>query len=267
MQDVIQWLPHENGYPMNFTVTSQHVEQDRIRQYRSNVPDRQSVVVARLFESEIGDYFTNLNDDYRVLYITNPEQLMRCIVCEQPDLVILDIDVFSNDILLIYRDIRKASTTTAVAILCNESNTADEILALELGVNEYLARSINPRIVHARLKSLLKPARLHSGDETFHQKIGAIFLNRLTRTFLFRDRPIVVSATEFAILWCLGLRAGQAVSREQLIADVGNFRQDAVSRVLDVAVSRLRSRLRKSCDGQDMIRTVYGIGYMLIPPN
>lgn len=145
-----------------------------------------------------------------------------------------------------------------VLILTARSAVDDRVRGLDLGADDYLLKPFEPSELLARLRALLRRAQ---GDASPATRIGRLTLEHATGAFRLDDELLELPRRERAVLEQLVIRAGKIVLRENLANMVFGLDDDVGANALEVYIGRLRKRLA----GEAQIRTVRGLGYMLVP--
>jgi len=170
----------------------------------------------------------------------------------------------------------RAEHDVPVIMLTARGEDTDRIVGLELGADDYVAKPYNPRELHARMKAVVRRARPeHAPGATSAIRVGALRIDVQGRRALLDDREIELTSFEFRLLLVLARRAGETVAREELAAAVrgdepgpakpGKY-DPSVDRSLDVHVSHLRQKIEDDPHAPRRIKTVRGIGYVLVRP-
>lgn len=178
----------------------------------------------------------------------------------RPDIVVLDLMLPGLDGMLVCRQLREISNVP-ILILTAREDTFDEVSGLEQGADDYINKPVQPRVLLARLRALLRrgqaPAR---GDDLV---FGALHLSRENRTVTWRGEPVTLNSTEFKLLTVLAESAGRVMSRNDILLKMRGIEFDGLDRSIDNCISRLRRKL----DDHDAerIKTVWGEGYLFSP--
>jgi two-component system, OmpR family, response regulator MtrA len=178
------------------------------------------------------------------------------------DLVVLDVMLPSLDGLEVCREIRRDSQIPIV-MLSARSELHDVVVGLELGADDYVTKPFELPELVARIKAVLRRSTAAPGDrvlsvDDLEIDPGAF---RLTR----HGEDVPVTATEFRLLLELARRPKQVFTRELLLELVWNYDYLGDSRLVDVAVQRLRAKIEDDPKQPKLIRTVRGVGYRLDP--
>ena len=191
-------------------------------------------------------------------------------LAEPYDLVILDVMLPGMNGFDVLRKIRESSKVPVI-MLTARGDDIDRIVGLELGADDYLPKPFNPRELVARIRAIQR--RMEVVDEqasgrkrTLEQEVGDVLLSPSNRTVRRGGEPIELTSVEFNLLEVLLARAGEVVSREDLVQTVLGRSLSAYDRSIDVHVSALRRKLGPYEDGSERIRSVRGIGYLYCLP-
>jgi two-component system, OmpR family, response regulator RegX3 len=179
------------------------------------------------------------------------------------DLVLLDLmlpDVDGRDICA---EIRSMSQVPIIIVTARGTET-DRIVGLELGADDYVAKPFSARELIARIKAVLRRARPHQRDLPIW--IGDLALDVTTRMVTQGGRPVDLTPREFDLLHLLMERAGEIVSREDIMSEVWDPHWFGSTKTLDVHVSALRKKLGDDPNDPIYIRTVRGIGLRFSSP-
>lgn len=185
------------------------------------------------------------------------------ILAEQPDLVVLDVMLPGKDGFEVCRGIRPAYKGV-VLILTARDEDFDQILGLELGADDYIAKPVQPRVLLARIKALLRrlPVSGASPAEKKEQVFGNFRISQTTRTALLDGTPLDLTTAEFDLLWLLASHAGSILSRDDLLQELRGIGFDGLDRSIDARISRLRKKIGDDPENPTRIKTVRGKGYL-----
>jgi DNA-binding response OmpR family regulator len=183
------------------------------------------------------------------------------IVQENPDLVILDIMLPGMDGFDICKRVRP-QFRHPILILTARGEEADELVGLELGADDYMAKPVRPPLLLARIKTLLRRSQRYS-SETQQITLGALAIDAAARTVLMGDHPVELTSMEFDLLWLLANRSGEVVTRDQISQTLQGREWDGLGRSIDLCISRLRRKLGDDGKKPGWIRSIRGTGYML----
>jgi DNA-binding response OmpR family regulator len=174
------------------------------------------------------------------------------------DLVILDIGLPDTDGFTVLEELRSRDRALPVIILTARDDVSDTVHGLEGGADDYVTKPFRFEELLARIKARLREDR---SPEPTVLEVGEARLNLKTRRVLRGDKTLELSAREFALAELFFRHPGQVLTREQLLSSVWGYDYDPGSNIVDVYVGYLRKKI-----GDDMIKTVRGMGYRLEGP-
>ena len=188
------------------------------------------------------------------------------ILKEDPDLVILDVMLPGKDGFEVCRAVRQ-QYKGVILMLTARDEDLDQILGLELGADDYIAKPVQPRLLLARIKALLRraPGSGESGpsaDETDELEFGNFRISQATRNAHLGEDIIDLTTAEFDLLWLLARHAGNILSRDDLLQELRGIGFDGLDRSIDARISRLRRKLGDDPENPTRIKTVRGKGYL-----
>jgi two-component system OmpR family response regulator len=176
------------------------------------------------------------------------------------DILIVDRMLPGRDGLSIIRLLREEGIRVPVLILSALGEVDDRVKGLKAGGDDYLTKPFALSELLARIEAL---ARRSSPEETSTRYVvGDLTLDRLTHKVTRGGEPIILQPREFRLLEYLMRNAGQVVTRTMLLENVWDYHFDPQTNVIDVHVSRLRSKIDKSF-ATPLLHTVRGAGYMI----
>ncbi|WP_263768857.1 winged helix-turn-helix domain-containing protein [Propionivibrio soli] len=190
------------------------------------------------------------------------------ILKEDPDLVILDIMLPGKDGFEVCRAVRD-KYKGVILMLTARDEDLDQILGLELGADDYIAKPVQPRLLLARIKALLRRAPGTSGvdsdevpGETQELEFGSFRISQATRSAMLGNESVDLTTAEFDLLWLLACHAGSVLSRDDLLQQLRGIGFDGLDRSIDARISRLRRKLGDDPENPTRIKTVRGKGYL-----
>jgi two-component system response regulator MtrA len=177
------------------------------------------------------------------------------------DLVVLDVMLPELDGFEVCRQLRKTSRVP-VLMLTARTDLVDVVVGLESGADDYLRKPFEPVELLARVRALLRRAAEPPED---HPKliVGDLEIDSAAHAVRRNGTLVSLTATEFRLLEELARRPGQVFTRRMLLELVWNYDFLGDSRLVDVAVQRLRSKVEADPREPKLIRTVRGVGYQL----
>ena len=180
------------------------------------------------------------------------------------DVVLLDVMLPGADGFEICRRIRRKHDVPIVMLTARGDDT-DRIVGLELGADDYVPKPFNPRELLARVRAVMRRARPNAVSE--RMTVGAVDIDVPGHRVSVDGKDVVLTSFEFRLLVILARRAGETVPREELASALkGGGYDPSVDRSLDVHVSHLRQKLGDDAREPKRIRTIRGVGYVLVRP-
>jgi two-component system, OmpR family, response regulator MtrA len=180
---------------------------------------------------------------------------------ERPDLVLLDVMLPRLDGLEVLRAIRRESTTPVV-MLTARADTIDVVVGLESGADDYVRKPFELPELVARVRAALRRRGADADDATDGLiRLGPLRIDPAGRTVARDGATIELTRTEFDLLVELARHAGQVVARDQLLDRVWGYDYLGDSRLVDVAIGRLRAKVEVDPAEPQLILTVRGVGY------
>lgn len=191
---------------------------------------------------------------------------------EQPDLVLLDLMLPGEDGLAVCRMVRPYYSGP-ILMLTARTEELDQVLGLEMGADDYVAKPVRPRVLLARVRALLRRAKLSekSDEET---RVNEASAKRLTFGNLVVDSSmreawldgniIDLTSAEFDLLWLLSNSAGHILTREEIFHQLRGIEYDGQDRSIDVRISRIRPKVGDDPINPKRIKTVRSKGYLFV---
>lgn len=214
--------------------------------------------------SVVHDYLTE--HGYDVSVERRGDRVAVRILQEKPDAIILDVNLPELDGFSVCRQIRD-SYPGAIIMLTARSRDIDEVLGLELGADDYLAKPVRPTVLLARLRSHLKksPTKV-TGEEVI--EVGSLRIYAMRRVVELSGEQVQLKPAEFELLLILARSPGQIITRPVLFEQINPGESyDYADRSIDVRVSRLRKKLGDDPHQPKLIVSIRGHGYVLVVPS
>ncbi|MGI9401896.1 MAG: response regulator [Rhizobiaceae bacterium] len=182
------------------------------------------------------------------------------ILSTKPDLVVLDVMLPGKDGLTICREVR-AQSDIPIILETARVEEIDRLLGLELGADDYICKPWSPREMVARIKNILRRVEKRESGSVEQPDTGDIVLDEECWTASYKGAPVDLTRREFQLLKVLVKRPGRVFSRAQLLEQA--FPDDSMvfDRTIDSHIKNIRQKLKLSAGEQEVIRSVYGVGY------
>jgi DNA-binding response OmpR family regulator len=179
-----------------------------------------------------------------------------------PDVVVLDLMLPGLDGMVVCRRLRDISDVP-ILILTAREDSYDEVSGLEQGADDFVNKPVQPRVLLARLRALLRRAQGKSGIDTRVLEFGTLRISTTDRTVTWRGEPCLLSNTEYKLLLVLAESAGRVLSRDALLKKMRGIEFDGLDRSIDNSISKLRRKFDDT--DSEKIKTVWGEGYLFSP--
>jgi two-component system alkaline phosphatase synthesis response regulator PhoP len=210
-------------------------------------------------ETDILDFLSyNIRKEgYKVFTATNGEDGVKLAQQLSPSLIILDVMMPKMDGIEACQIIRKDLNISQpiIAFLTSRAEDYAQIAGFEAGADDYISKPVRPRLLMAKIESLLK--RLNNkGIDTEKLVQPSLLIDREKFMVVCEGKSLILPKKEFELLELLASRPGKVYNREQILAIVWGNETIVGERTIDVHIRKLREKL-----GDDYIRTVKGVGY------
>ncbi len=175
----------------------------------------------------------------------------------KPDVVLLDLMLPGKDGIDVCKEIR-AESGVPIVMLTAKSDTVDVVVGLESGADDYVVKPFKPKELVARIR-----ARVRRYDEPGPEAlaIGDLHIDVAGHNVTRNGQPIALTPLEFDLLVCLARKPWQVFTREVLLEQVWGYRHAADTRLVNVHVQRLRSKVEHDPENPEIVVTVRGVGY------
>lgn len=198
--------------------------------------------------------------DYKTHCINNGLDVIPWIKQHNPALVLLDIMLPGKDGMTICKEIR-AFSDVPVVIVTARVEEIDRLLGLELGADDYICKPYSTREVVARVKTILR--RMSKSQQTDEPKTEALHIDGDKFRVIYQGSDLDLTAIEFRLLSAMRTKRGKVYSRAQLLDQLYDDHRVVTERTVDTHVKNLRKKLQAVTPGQEVIRSIYGVGYKL----
>ncbi|RKN29280.1 response regulator transcription factor [Micromonospora sp. WP24] len=197
---------------------------------------------------------------FRVTTAVDGREALTAWRAQPVDLIVLDVMLPGLDGLEVCREVRRTSAVP-ILMLTARTDTIDVVVGLECGADDYLRKPFDLPELVARVRSVLR--RATTPAERTVLTIGGLEIDPAGFVVRKAGRELPLTATEFRLLLELARRPGQVFTRELLLDRVWNHSYLGDSRLVDVAVQRLRAKIEDDPAHPRLVRTVRGAGYKM----
>lgn len=204
-------------------------------------------------------------ESYEVLTATDGEQGYCLIQEKKPDLIILDLMLPKMSGYELCRKVRKEGITTPILMLTARGEEVDRVLGLDLGADDYVTKPFSVPELLARIRAIIR--RVHqakTGDLPSYLRFGDVIIDFKCFEARKDEEVLDLSRKEFGVLRLLAARAGEVVTRDELLDEVWGYDQYPTTRTVDNHISLLRTKLEDDPSHPRHLITVHGVGYKLV---
>ncbi|WP_313815715.1 MtrAB system response regulator MtrA [Citricoccus sp.] len=197
------------------------------------------------------------NDGFEPTFCADGSQALEMFRSTRPDVVLLDLMLPGMDGIEVCQVIR-AESDTPIVMLTAKSDTSDVVRGLEAGADDYVPKPFKPAELVARVRARLREGETRA-PETL--KIADLTIDVAGHQVTRGDGAIQLTPLEFDLLVALARKPWQVFTREMLLEEVWGYRHQADTRLVNVHVQRLRSKVEKDPENPEVVLTVRGVGY------
>ena len=189
---------------------------------------------------------------------------IRRIIAEQPDMVVLDVMLPGADGLTICREVRP-HYHQPILMLTARTEDMDQVLGLEMGADDYVAKPVQPRVLLARIRALLRRTDKTPEDEVAQRiELDDLVIDIGGRSVTLNGELVDFTSAEYDLLWLLASNAGRILSREDIFERLRGIEYDGQDRSIDVRISRIRPKIGDDPENPKRIKTVRSKGYLFV---
>lgn len=226
--------------------------------------------IPRILIVEDDERLATLTQDYLrrngldVAIETDGTRAIRRIISEQPDLVLLDVMLPGSDGLTVCREVRP-HYSQPILMLTARTEDMDQVLGLEMGADDYVAKPVQPRVLLARIRALLRRSEstpVHESPQRL--EFGELVIDNGGRSVMLGGRLVDFTSAEYDLLWLLASNAGRILSREDIFERLRGIEYDGQDRSIDVRISRIRPKIGDDPENPKRIKTVRSKGYLFV---
>jgi two-component system alkaline phosphatase synthesis response regulator PhoP len=196
---------------------------------------------------------------FRVITVSDGEQALAAFRHEQPDLIVLDLNLPKLNGLDVCRTIRRESNVPIIMLTARVEET-DRLIGLEIGADDYIVKPFSPREVVARVRTVLRRST-SAPEQPSLITAGALTIDPRKHEVQLHNRSIELTPSEFNILLAMAAQPGRAFSRMDLLDAAQGESYEGYERSIDVHIKNLRQKLGDEPRDPTYVLTVYGVGY------
>ncbi|MGB9091714.1 MAG: response regulator transcription factor, partial [Pseudomonas farsensis] len=175
----------------------------------------------------------------------------------------LDLMLPGLDGLQVCRLLRRESQSLPILMLTARDDSHDQVLGLEMGADDYVTKPCEPRVLLARVRTLLRRSSINEPRLEHDQiLIGGLRIDLAERIVSWRGDEVELSSGEYNLLVVLARNAGEVLSRDRILQQLRGIEFNGTDRSVDVAISKLRRKFDDSAGEARKIKTVWGKGYL-----
>ena len=220
---------------------------------------------------EDDDRLATLTRDYlvanglRVSVVNDGLAAIQAIRRDNPDLVVLDLMLPGADGLAVCREVR-GTFRNPILMLTARTDDMDQVLGLEMGADDYVAKPVKPRVLLARIRALLRRVETDNERDSSPSRLefGALVIDNSAREVTLRGESVDLTSAEYDLLWLLASNAGTVLSRETIFEKLRGIQYDGQDRSIDVRISRIRPKVGDDPENPKRIKTVRSKGYLFV---
>ncbi|MBF4161869.1 MtrAB system response regulator MtrA [Nocardioides acrostichi] len=189
---------------------------------------------------------------------TRGDEAMEVFREYRPDVVLLDLMLPGRDGIDVCKEIR-AESGVPIVMLTAKGDTVDVVVGLESGADDYVVKPFKPKELVARIRARVR--RFDAATQTETLQVGDLAIDVAGHRVSRGGQPIGLTPLEFDLLVCLARKPWQVFTREVLLEQVWGYRHAADTRLVNVHVQRLRSKVEHDPENPEIVLTVRGVGY------
>jgi len=204
-------------------------------------------------------------ESYEVLTAEDGEQGYCLIREKKPDLIILDLMLPKMSGYELCRKVREEGVTTPILMLTARGEEVDRVLGLDLGADDYVTKPFSVPELLARVRAILRRVqRSKKGDLPGELRFGKVSIDFKRFEARRAGKILNMSRKEFGVIRLLAARAGEVVTRDELLDEVWGYDQYPTTRTVDNHIALLRTKIEEDPSKPRHLLTVHGVGYRLV---
>lgn len=203
-------------------------------------------------------------NSFEVIEAETGEEGIEKALMEKPEIIILDVMLPGIDGFQVCSRLRKEFPNVGIIMLTAKGQDMDKIMGLEFGADDYIIKPFNPLEVVLRVKAILRRIGI-SEDESSNNKNklmgGPFIIDLYSQKLLKNNKEIDVTPKEYMLMKLFIENPNKAFTRDELLNLIWGYNFFGDSKIIDVNIRRLRSKIEDDSSNPQYIETVWGIGY------
>ncbi len=205
-------------------------------------------------------------EGYLISFCHHGDEAVERIRDNQPDLIILDVMLPGQDGIQVCKQAREFYLGPVLMLTACEDDIS-ELTAFKVGADDYVRKPIKPEVLLMRLQALLRRSQGTKVEPSENTHCDELTINASRREVSLNDELVALHSSEIDLVLLLAKNQGQAISRDECFRALRGFDYDGIDRSLDMRISSLRKKIRDQKSPHRFIKTVRGVGYMLVSGN
>ena len=204
-------------------------------------------------------------EGFRVISAADGQSGVALARAESPDAIVLDLMLPDVNGYAVCEQLRRINVQVPIVMLTARSQETDKIRGLDAGADDYVTKPFSVNELIARMRAVLRRAARGVASQVPETlAVGDATVNLTTQTVAARGLEHALSFYEVELLRMLAERAGQPVSRDEILTKIWGLEASSTNRTVDNFIVKLRRKIERSPDKPQHILTVYGFGYKLV---
>jgi DNA-binding response OmpR family regulator len=203
-------------------------------------------------------------EGFRVIAAVKGQEAVALARIEAPDAVVLDLMLPDMNGYAVCEQLRRINAQVPIVMLTARSQETDKIRGLDAGADDYVTKPFSVNELIARVRAIFRRTSRGAPSIPETLEIGEMSVNLTAQTISTGGREQMLSFYEVELLRMLAERAGQPVSRDEMLSKIWGLDASSTNRTVDNFIVKLRKKIEKSPDRPQHILTVYGLGYKLV---
>ncbi|TPV60887.1 response regulator [Aestuariibacter sp. GS-14] len=196
------------------------------------------------------------SDGHNVIAVTEGHSAITIAKSSQPAVILLDLNLPDLDGVEVCKQIREFSYAPII-MLTARTEELDRVLGLDAGADDYICKPFSPKELLARVRAILR--RIQQPKD--QPLVPGLQIDEAAYVARYKGESLQLTPAEFRLLHTLMSTPGRVFSRTQLLDLLHDDYRDITDRAIDSHIRNLRAKLRQAYEGEELIRSVYGVGY------